>query len=169
MNNETIWYTHVASPVGELLLAASAIGLVHIGFAQERHPYKRVGEWTQNANKLTAAQKQLDQYFAGKRTTFDLPLAPQGTDFQLLVWMQLRAIPFGQTMSYGEVAKRLGNPKAMRAVGLANGRNPLPIIVPCHRVIGANGSMTGFGGGIERKQILLRLEGALPRQVALFD
>lgn len=105
--------------------------------------------------------RQLGEYFAGDREAFDLPLAPVGTAFQLAVWQQLRAIPFGQTRTYGEIAAGLGNPKAVRAVGLANGRNPLSIVVPCHRVIGASGAMTGFGGGVERKEFLLRLEGAL--------
>ena len=102
---------------------------------------------------------QLREYFAGKRTTFDLELAMQGTPFQLAVWNELRKIPYGHTISYAELAHRIGKPSAVRAVGAANGANPIPVIVPCHRVIGANGSLTGYGGGIERKQWLLALEG----------
>ena len=104
---------------------------------------------------------QLTEYFAGTRTTFDLPLEFSGTDFQLQVWQMLRAIPYGTTTSYGELARRLGDPTASRAVGAANGQNPIPVIVPCHRVIGANGDLTGFGGGLDRKRWLLEHEGAL--------
>jgi methylated-DNA-[protein]-cysteine S-methyltransferase len=107
---------------------------------------------------LDEARRQLEAYFAGELRDFDLPLAPEGSEFQLRVWEQLRAIPYGETISYGELARRVGDPAAARAVGLANGRNPLPVIVPCHRVIGADGSLTGFGGGLERKRRLLELE-----------
>ena len=107
---------------------------------------------------------QLGEYFAGRRRTFDLPLTPEGTTFQCSVWMALRAIPYGATISYRALAERIGRPSAMRAVGAANGRNPLPIVVPCHRVIGADGSLTGFGGGLPTKRFLLELEGALPRE-----
>jgi methylated-DNA-[protein]-cysteine S-methyltransferase len=110
---------------------------------------------------LDKTEKQLKEYFAGSRTTFDLPLEPSGTDFQLSVWELLRKIPYGVTTSYGELARRLGEPKASRAVGAANGANPIPIIVPCHRVVGSKGELTGFGGGIERKRWLLEHEGAL--------
>jgi methylated-DNA-[protein]-cysteine S-methyltransferase len=110
---------------------------------------------------LDRVEAQLNEYFAGKRTTFDLPLEPSGTDFQLSVWKLLRKIPYGVTTSYGELARRLGDPKATRAVGAANGANPIPIIVPCHRVVGSKGELTGFGGGIERKRWLLEHEGAL--------
>ena len=105
------------------------------------------------------AAKQLNEYFEGTRKTFDLPLEPRGTEFQKKVWMALCEIPFGQTASYGQIAKRIGVPTASRAVGAANGKNPLPIVVPCHRVIGSNGSLTGSGGGLKNKSILLRLEG----------
>lgn len=110
---------------------------------------------------LDRVEAQLKEYFAGWRTTFDLPLEPSGTDFQLSVWELLRKIPYGVTTSYGELARRLGDPKATRAVGAANGANPIPIIVPCHRVVGSKGELTGFGGGIERKRWLLEHEGAL--------
>jgi methylated-DNA-[protein]-cysteine S-methyltransferase len=101
---------------------------------------------------------QLDEYFAGKRQEFDLPLAPAGTDFQCQVWQGLQEIPFGETWSYGELARHVGRPKASRAVGAANGLNPIPVIIPCHRVIGSNGKLTGFGGGLETKSFLLKLE-----------
>jgi len=110
---------------------------------------------------LDWTEEQLKEYFAGMRTTFDLPLEPSGTAFQLNVWQLLRTIPYGVTTSYGELARRLGEPKASRAVGAANGANPIPIIVPCHRVVGSRGELTGFGGGIERKRWLLEHEGAL--------
>ena len=110
--------------------------------------------------------EQLDEYFAGKRKTFDLDLAPRGTPFQLSVWNVLRKIPYGATLSYLDVANAIGNPAAVRAVGAANGANPLPIVVPCHRVIGATGSLTGFGGGIDLKRHLLMLEGALSLELA---
>lgn len=158
------------SPVGELLLTATHEGLTRVWFEEHRHGGARSAEW-RNAEDvggmaertLRAAREQLAEYFAGARTTFDLPLAAAGTPFQERVWAALCAIPFGHTASYGEIAIRMGEPKAVRAVGSANGRNPIPIVVPCHRVIGANGELTGFGGGIERKRWLLQHEGALPR------
>jgi len=110
---------------------------------------------------LQLARRQLDEYFAGTRTSFDLPLDAEGTAFERRVWDLLRVIPYGTTTSYGELARRLGEPKDARAVGAANGKNPIPIVVPCHRVIGANGDLTGFGGGLERKRWLLEHEGAL--------
>ena len=112
---------------------------------------------------LDAAATQLHDYFAGHRRDFDLPLSARGTQFQRRVWDELRRIPFGRTLSYGELARRIGNASASRAVGAANGRNPLPIVVPCHRVIGSSGALTGFAGGLPIKRFLLRLEGALPQ------
>jgi methylated-DNA-[protein]-cysteine S-methyltransferase len=112
---------------------------------------------------LAQARQQLTEYFAGSRTTFDLPLDPSGTEFQRRVWDSLRTIPYGTTTSYGAIARRLGDPHATRAVGAANGQNPIPIVVPCHRVVGAKGELTGFGGGIDRKRWLLEHEGALMR------
>jgi methylated-DNA-[protein]-cysteine S-methyltransferase len=168
---------HVAmpSPVGELLLVASDAGLVAIRFERNRHgddlrdssaPLANAS--TAEARVLDAARLQLTEYFAGARTHFDLPLDLQGTPFQRRVWTALGEIPFGQTVSYVELARRTGDVKAVRAVGAANGRNPIPIIVPCHRVIGANGSLVGFGGGLERKQWLLEHEGALTPHLTLF-
>jgi len=156
-------FTHVDSPIGRLMLAASDDGLRAVEFPENRHPVKRDGEWREGRHSLLdEASHQLQDYFAGTRRGFDLPLAPHGTEFQLRVWQALRAIPFGATWSYAQLADKIGQPSAMRAVGSANGRNPIPIIVPCHRVIGADGSLTGFGGGLPTKTFLLQLEGALP-------
>lgn len=166
-----ITYRHIASPVGPLLLAASDAALVAIEFRDNRHPVRRNAQWRKGNNAvLREAEAQLQAYFAGARQAFDLPLAPCGTRFQCEVWEALATIPFGETWSYRDLAKRIGNPAATRAVGAANGRNPIPIVLPCHRVIGADGSLTGFGGGLETKAFLLRLEGALPGVAGgLFD
>lgn len=158
-----IVHTRYDSPVGALMLAAGDAGIHAVEFPENRHPVKRDGDWREGTHPLLdATMRQLDAYFAGQRRDFDLPLAPRGTPFQLQVWQALRSIPFGQTWSYARLAQAIDNPSAMRAVGAANGRNPIPIIVPCHRVIGANGTLTGFGGGLPTKEFLLRLEGALP-------
>lgn len=163
--------TTIDSPVGPLLLAASDAGLHAIGFPAAKHPARRAPDWREGAHPLLhEAQRQLGEYFDGRRRGFDLPLAPAGTDFQRQVWRALATIPYGATISYAQLAARVGNPKAMRAVGAANGRNPLPIVLPCHRVIGADGSLTGFGGGLDTKRFLLELEGVLPRAAGdLFD
>jgi methylated-DNA-[protein]-cysteine S-methyltransferase len=156
-------YTRIGSPVGELLLAADDEGLRLIEFPQNRYPRAMEKDWRADENEaLHAARVQLAQYFAGTRHAFDLPLAPRGTPFQCAVWWALAKIPYGATRSYAQIAVHLGRPSATRAVGAANGRNPLPIVLPCHRVIGADGSLTGFGGGLPTKQFLLELEGALP-------
>lgn len=158
-----IRYTQMPSPVGTLLLSADDVGLQLIQFNDPRHPHARGADWHEGDNAvLVATRGQLDEYFAGKRRRFDLPLAPRGTPFQTQVWNTLATIPYGETISYAQLATRVGRPTAMRAVGAANGRNPLPIVLPCHRVIGADGSLTGFGGGLPTKAFLLRLEGALP-------
>lgn len=150
------------SPIGDLRLAASDEGLVAVVFPNEKK--KRVFADTKGSAAaqahLKAGMTALKEYFAGKRKDFrDVRLAPEGTDFQKSVWKALQKIPFGATKSYADIARAIGNPKAMRAVGLANGKNPIPIIVPCHRVIGANGALTGFGGGIPTKKALLEHEG----------
>lgn len=158
----------IDSPVGPLLLAADDTGLRHIEFRDNRHPANHA-DWHGGDNEiLHATALHLGEYFAGQRRSFDLPLSLQGTEFQLRVWRELAHIPYGETISYAQLAKRLGNPNGTRAVGAANGRNPLPIVLPCHRVIGADGAMVGFGGGLPIKQALLRLEGALPSQSGLF-
>ena len=158
----TVFHTTIDSPVGPLLLAAGDDGLRAVEFHASRHPVPREADWQAGDHPLLQrARAQLDEYFAGKRRTFDLPLAPRGTEFQRETWQALASIPYGSTISYAELAQRVKRPKAMRAVGAANGRNPLPIVLPCHRVIGADGSLTGFGGGLPTKQFLLELEGAL--------
>ena len=158
----TTFHLSMPSPVGPLLLAADDDGLRLIEFDSPRHPMRRTSEWQPGEHEvLRNARLQLEQYFAGERRDFDLPLAPRGTAFQREVWHALRGIPYGETISYAQLAQRIGKPSAMRAVGAANGRNPLPIVVPGHRVIGADGSLTGFGGGLPTKRFLLELEGAI--------
>lgn len=164
-----IVYTHVESPVGTLLLAAGDDGLQLIEFQRPRHPMARLHEWQPGENDITRlAARQLAEYFAGARRQFDLPLDPRGTPFQRTVWQALVSIQYGDTISYAQLAQRVGKPSAVRAVGAANGRNPLPLVLPCHRVIGSDGSLTGFGGGLPTKEFLLRMEGALPAATDLF-
>ena len=158
------WHT-IDSPVGRLLLGGDGERLTRIDFQDGPQPLRPAAHWQPAVRPFAAAIEQLAQYFAGQRRRFDLPLAPTGTEFQLRVWQALRVIPYGTTLSYGELARRIGNPRASRAVGLANGANPLPVVVPCHRVIGANGALTGFGGGVPIKRALLVLEGALPAEL----
>ena len=158
MHNDVIYYDDLATPVGPLRLVADAQGLRQIGFETGRHPKQATPDWTHSADALAFARVQLEEYFAGLRQTFALPLHPLGTPFQLGVWEELARIPYGVTISYGELARRIGQPRAVRAVGAANGRNPLPIVLPCHRVIGSDGSLTGFGGGLPTKRFLLALE-----------
>jgi methylated-DNA-[protein]-cysteine S-methyltransferase len=148
----------LASPIGELLLLSDGEALTTVLIEPSGHEVEAGLGQRQDDGPLVAACQQLRAYFAGERIDFDLPLAPCGTDFQRRVWDELRRIPFGATTSYRELARRIGHPTAVRAVGAANGRNPLPIIVPCHRVIGADGTLVGYGGGLERKQWLLRHE-----------
>jgi methylated-DNA-[protein]-cysteine S-methyltransferase len=155
----SVSYTEIESPVGRLLLAADELGLRQIQFVHGRHPAKRDPSWQEDTTLLEPAVVQLHAYFAGDLENFDLQLAPEGTPFQLNVWRQLCEIPFGRTISYGELAQRIGNSKASRAVGLANGSNPIPIVIPCHRVIGSNGKLTGYGGGLPIKEKLLAFEG----------
>lgn len=133
-----------------------------MSFRSGRHPAKPAAEWQESATPFREAIRQLKAYFDGRLQDFDLPLKPQGTEFQLKVWQALRTIPYGQTWSYGELARHIRKPAAFRAVGAANGQNPIAVIIPCHRVIGSDGSLTGFGGGLPIKRQLLALEGALP-------
>jgi methylated-DNA-[protein]-cysteine S-methyltransferase len=156
--SDTIWYDEMDSPVGTLRLVADRHGLRQIWFERERHPKQAHPGWVRAVAPLQFARVQLEEYFAGQRQHFDLPLHPVGTPFQLEVWQELGRIPYGITISYGELARRIDKPLAVRAVGAANGRNPLPIVLPCHRVIGADGSLTGFGGGLPTKRYLLSLE-----------
>jgi methylated-DNA-[protein]-cysteine S-methyltransferase len=177
------YYTIFPSPIGPLLITSDGQSITRLfmacfsggptalaGFAQDTSD-ARVGlesfgfaqppAWKQSGDLpiLEQAREQLEQYFDGQRVSFDLPLAPEGTAFQRRVWQELTTIPFGKAISYGELARRIGNPPASRAVGLANGKNPISIIVPCHRVIGASGKLTGYGGGLDRKEWLLKHEG----------
>jgi methylated-DNA-[protein]-cysteine S-methyltransferase len=151
-------YTRMDSPVGPLLLVADDGGLRRIDFVNGRTRVEADPRWHDDAEPLRETIRQLRAYFAGELETFDLALAPEGTPFQLAVWNRLREIPYGETISYGELARRLSNPNASRAVGLANGSNPIPIVIPCHRVIGSNGKLTGYGGGLPIKEKLLALE-----------
>jgi methylated-DNA-[protein]-cysteine S-methyltransferase len=155
--NRSMRYQHVESPIGPLLVAGDGDGLRFLLFERGRKREARP-DWEPDRGTLKEPIGQLKAYFAGKLRTFDFPLAPQGTPFQQQVWRALRDIPYGETTSYGELARRIGNPNAVRAVGLANGSNPIAIIIPCHRVIGSNGSLTGYGGGLPIKKALLALE-----------
>ncbi|HEX4962428.1 MAG TPA: methylated-DNA--[protein]-cysteine S-methyltransferase [Thermoanaerobaculia bacterium] len=167
------YFTTVDSPCGPLICAVGEDGAVlRIEFGHGRETQlvtqRRAadGEAIEDAERTAEVRRQLDEYFAGRRREFDLRLSPQGTPFELSVWEELRRIPFGETRSYADVARALGKPAATRAVGRANGANPIPIVVPCHRVIGSNGSLTGFGGGLAAKARLLELEGlSLPFSV----
>jgi methylated-DNA-[protein]-cysteine S-methyltransferase len=154
----TRYFTQIESPLGPLLLAADDAGLREIRFVNGRHPAHPDASWKEDRAPLSGTIQQLQAYFAGELESFDLQLAPEGTPFQLEVWRRLCDIPYGETISYGELASRIGNPKASRAVGLANGSNPIPIVIPCHRVIGSNGKLTGYGGGLPIKEKLLALE-----------
>lgn len=150
-------YCYVETPVGKLLLNGRQL-LEGLHFPEGKTRVEPGKDWIYTEKIFTDALLQLDAYFKGELTRFDLKLNAQGTDFQKRVWQELEKIPYGETISYGELAKRMGNPKASRAVGMANGKNPISIIVPCHRVIGKDGSLTGFGGGIDVKKTLLELE-----------
>lgn len=153
-----MYYCYLNTPIGDLLLAGDEVGLSLIGFPEGSMRRDPESDWIFKEAPFAEASEQLLEYFAGERRDFDIPLSLSGTEFQLLVLEELKKIPYGETTSYGEIAKRIGKPKAMRAVGAANGRNPIPIIVPCHRVIGSTGDLTGFGGGLSTKEALLRLE-----------
>jgi methylated-DNA-[protein]-cysteine S-methyltransferase len=152
-------YTTIDSPVGELLASADAAGrITGLHFLDGHRQPARDSSWVRDEGALAPLRRQLEEYFAGERRGFELDLAPSGSPFQLDVWRALCAIPYGETASYGEIAATVGQPGAARAVGGANNRNPIAIVVPCHRVIGANGTLTGYGGGLPRKQQLLALE-----------
>lgn len=160
---EKLVYKTVASPLGELKVVAGERGLVAVLWPNDDPQRVALGAMTESRNHpvLVKVEKQLQDYFAGVRKAFDVPLDFRGTDFQKQVWGALLTIPFGETRSYGEIAKQIGNPKAMRAVGAANGKNPVSILAPCHRVVGADGALTGFAGGMEAKAYLLKLEGVM--------
>ncbi|MGF6767908.1 methylated-DNA-[protein]-cysteine S-methyltransferase [Paraburkholderia sp. GAS199] len=160
--NAKFTYKVVPSPVGKLTLVASASALVAILWEKERPGRVRLGSMVEASDDATLleVERQLGQYFKGERNKFDVPLQFIGTEFQKKVWSALLEIPYGETRTYGEIAVKIGNPKAVRAVGAANGRNPISIIAPCHRVIGSSGELTGFAGGLDTKETLLVLEDA---------
>jgi methylated-DNA-[protein]-cysteine S-methyltransferase len=162
MTTELI-YTMMDSPIGDLLLVGDGEALWRLDMQQGRRPTAIDLHWERRDQAFADVRRQLTEYFDGRRRSFDVPLALEGNSFELRVWDALREIPYGETVSYGEIARRIGQPDAPRAVGLANGRNPIAVIVPCHRVIGANGTLVGYGGGLERKRLLLDLEsGVVP-------
>ena len=151
-------YCYTNTPIGSLLLAGDERGLAIVGFSSGKMRREPEPGWIEDAAPFEEVTRQLDEYFAGDRRSFDIELNPSGTEFQRQVLDALQAIPYGETVTYRDIAKRVGRPDAVRAVGAANGRNPIPIIIPCHRVIGSNGKLTGFGGGLDTKAALLRLE-----------
>jgi methylated-DNA-[protein]-cysteine S-methyltransferase len=161
--SQTTYFSEGESPLGLLSLTSDGEVLTGVYLSRQRHGPAVTPQWQRRDDVpiFAAVREQLAAYFRGERNGFDLPLAPHGTEFQQRVWEELSRIPYGCTISYGELARRIGNDRASRAVGLANGRNPIAIIIPCHRVIGADGSLTGYGGGMHRKQALLAFEAAV--------
>ncbi len=155
---QTLKCTSLESPIGELLLLGDEHALHGLYMQDGRKPIRIAPSWELSPQPFTNVASQLSEYFAGERFAFEVPLVMRGNRFECRVWRELQAIPYGETVSYGEIARRVGQPSAARAVGLANGRNPIAVIVPCHRVIGADGTLTGYGGGLERKRLLLELE-----------
>lgn len=158
MPGTPLFHTTVDSPIGELLLVGDGSSLHGLHMQEGRTKIEVDARWKKAAAPFAGVRDQLDEYFDGRRTSFDVPLTMTGSAFQRRVWSELQAIPYGESISYGELARRIGIPSASRAVGTANRLNPIAVIVPCHRVIGADGSLTGYGGGLERKRFLLDLE-----------
>ena len=154
-----IWYTIMDSPFGPVCVVGAKAGLLRVDFQRGNRPVHLAAVWQEDSDLLRDALHQLQEYFQGQRQSFTLPLAPPGTPFQQRVWQELQGIPFGTTLTYRELAQRLGMPQAARAVGHANGRNPLAIVIPCHRLIGSDGQLRGYAGGIALKQRLLQHEG----------
>lgn len=154
----SMYYSYLSSPIGDLLLAGNGEALQLVGFPTGKSRTRHQDDWHHDDSVFAEERRQLTAYFNGELTRFSLKLAPQGTDFQKSVWDALLTIPYGQTCSYGHIAQQINRPKASRAVGAANGQNPIPIIIPCHRVIGSTGKLTGFGGGLPTKEKLLGLE-----------
>ena len=162
-----IRYARFDSPLGPVVATAGERGITHIDFVGAKYAPPIDAGWHEDpeAPDLRACRIQLAEYFAGERTAFDLPLAPEGTEFQQRVWREIARVPYGRTIGYGELARRAGAPGHARAAGAATGRNPIGVVVPCHRIMGADGSLTGYAGGIERKRGLLELEGVLQRSL----
>ncbi len=162
-----IRYARFESPLGPVLAIADEDGITHIDFVGAKYERRIEPDWVEDprASALAACGRQLAEYFAGTRTAFDLPLAPRGSDFQQRVWREIARVPYGETISYGELAKRAGAPGQARAAGAATGRNPVGVVIPCPRIVGADGSLTGYAGGLDRKRGLLELEGVLQRSL----
>jgi methylated-DNA-[protein]-cysteine S-methyltransferase len=158
MGGGAVIYTTMDSPLGELLLLGDGETLHGLHMQAGRDPLRINPRWQRDDEAFADVREQLEEYFAGARTTFDIPMHMEGTAFQRTVWHELTQIPYGETISYGELARRIGRPDRARAVGTANGQNPIAVIVPCHRVIGANGKLVGYGGGLDNKRRLLELE-----------
>ncbi len=158
-HSEPLFYDTIDSPFGPIRVAADVNGLRRVIFLKGKRGVPQQTGWIREPGRLALARDQLEAYFAGRLRVFDLPLAPKGTPFQERVWKALLDVPYGETASYGEIAAAVGNPKACRAVGMANGKNPIAVIIPCHRIIGASGHLTGYGSGLEIKAGLLELEG----------
>lgn len=157
---QTFHYWKFPSPVGPLALAVTERGLARLEFDRGQIPARDGNVWVESEERTRPYRRQLEEYFAGERRAFDLPLDLQGTEFEQRCWQALLKIPYGETRSYGDIARAVGSPKAFRAVGRANHNNPVAIVVPCHRVVASDGGLTGYGGGLEVKEKLLRLEGA---------
>ena len=160
-------FARYESPLGPMFATAEDDGITHIEFVGAKYAPEARAEWIEDpeAPDLAACGTQLAEYFAGKRTEFDLPLAPQGSEFQQRVWREIARVPYGRTISYAELAQRAGAPGQARAAGAATGRNPVSLVIPCHRIVGSDGSLTGYAGGLERKRGLLELEGVLQRSL----
>ena len=164
---ETLYYAQIASPIGPLNLGVSDKGLIALEFHRDHFPREKKGiSWVQAKTKAASFATQLDEYFAGALRKFTFPLDLRGTPFQLACWRALLAIPYGETRTYADIARTVGKPQAFRAVGMANHHTPIAIVVPCHRVIASDGSLCGFGGGLDVKRRLLELEGALTAHLA---
>jgi methylated-DNA-[protein]-cysteine S-methyltransferase len=160
-------FARYESPLGPMFATAEEDGITHVEFVGAKYAPDARADWIEDprAPDLAACGTQLAEYFAGKRTEFDLPLAPQGSEFQQRVWREIARVPYGKTISYGELAARAGAPGQARAAGAATGRNPVSLVIPCHRIVGSDGSLTGYAGGLERKRELLELEGVLQRSL----
>ncbi len=164
---QTFYYSRWDSPVGPLFIAVSERGLARLEFDRGHIPPRDENTWIESEEKTRPCRRQLGEYFAGARRAFDVPLDLQGTAFEKRCWQALLTIPYGETRTYGDIARAIGSPQAFRAVGLANHNNPVAIIVPCHRVIGTDGSLTGYGGGLDVKKRLLELEGAYTQRLSV--